>query len=247
MSELEFYNRQYEKYGRYDHGSQKSRLLDLSNPEDYFEDLINRISFKDSTLVDLGCGDGLFTATLAPLNKCVIGVEPSDLIEAAHENEKIRGIENLSFVRESAEALSFLDSSMDIAISRRGPNPAREIARVLKVGGVFAFITIGEQDCRGLKEIIGRGQHFGYNSRVKDDLCDMFQAQGFEILECNDFLYTEHYESQEALVEFLRQVPIFDGFNGEDSDDVATYSKNYSDKKIPLSRHRVVLLARLGY
>ena len=89
MTELEFYNKQFEKYGRYDRGSHESKTYDMSNPEDYFESLVHRISSKDKTLVDLGCGDGLFTATLAPLNRRVVGVEPSNLINIANSNREM--------------------------------------------------------------------------------------------------------------------------------------------------------------
>lgn len=246
MNELEFYNQQREKYGGYDHGSYGSRTFDLSNPEDYFADCVHRFSSKEKTLVDLGCGDGRFTTTLAHLNQQVIGVEPSNLIDVAYDNGRVHGVDNLTFLRENAESLSLPDSSIDIAISRRGPNPAKEIARVLKAGGVFAFITIGEQDCNELKEIVGRGQHYGDASNVTKKLDDMFQAQGFETLESKEFLYTEHYESKDALVDFLYKVPIFDDFSARDYAHVAEYSEKHGDKAVPLHRHRVVFLARLG-
>ncbi|TCS35085.1 class I SAM-dependent methyltransferase [Reinekea marinisedimentorum] len=246
MSELEFYNKQFEKYGRYDHGTQESKKLDLSNPEDYFENLIHSISSKEKTLVDLGCGDGLFTSTLASLNKRVIGVEPSNLINVAYETAKNCATENLTFVRENAVDLGFDDSTIDIVISRRGPNPADEIARILSSGGMFAFITIGEQDCRELKKLVGRGQHFGDSSRVKEELVNLFQGQGFEIIECQDFCYSEKYESESSLIEFLHQVPIFDGFDRDDYSEVSKYCTGFERNEIQLNRHRVVLLAKLS-
>jgi ubiquinone/menaquinone biosynthesis C-methylase UbiE len=219
---------------------------DMSNPEDYFKSLVHRISSKDKTLVDLGCGDGLFTATLAPLNRRVVGVDPSNLINVAKSKAHNSTHRNLSFFRENAENLSFTDSSVDIVISRRGPNPAKEISRILKAGGMFAFITIGEEDCIELKEFVGRGQHFGDSSKVKEELANLFQTHGFEISECNDFFYQEQYESGEYLIEFLHQVPIFDGFNSKDYSDVSKYCASFGANCIQLNRHRVVLLAKLN-
>lgn len=246
MTELEFYNKQFEKYGRYDRGSRESKNYDMSNPEDYFESLVYRISSEDKTLVDLGCGDGLFTATLAPLNRRVVGVEPSNLINVANSKANNSTDRNLSFVRENAENLSFTDSTVDIAISRRGPNPAKEVSRILKAGGMYAFITIGEKDCIELKEVVGRGQHFGDSSKVKKELANLFQTHGFEIMECSDFLYHEQYESEESLIEFLHQVPIFDGFNSKDYSEVSKYCASFGGNGIQLNRHRVVLLAKLS-
>lgn len=65
-------------------------------------------------------------------------------------------------------------------------------------------------------------------------------------MECSDFLYHEQYESEESLIEFLHQVPIFDGFNSKDYSEVSKYCASFGGNGIQLNRHRVVLLAKLS-
>lgn len=245
MNELDFYNRQHQNHGRYDHADNSEKTLNLSHPEDYFEHLVKSLSSPEKTLVDLGCGDGLFTSQFARLNRMVIGVEPSNLIEAAIEQAQVHRMENLILLNEFAESLSLETDSVDIVISRRGPNPVKEIARVLKKGGYFVFITIGEQDCRDLKSIVGRGQHYDKTTRVKDDLTLEFEEHGFEVIECNDYLYDQPYNSNDQLIDFLGRVPIFEDFGESDYPKVSEFTSQFNGSEIVLSRHRVVFVGKL--
>ena len=244
MDELEFYNQQFEKYQRYDRQRSGDRVLDLEKAEHYFEHLVNSYSDPEGTLVDLGCGDGYFTSKLSRLNANVIGIEPSSLIFAANELLENDKTENLRFLQEDAYQLSLDDESVELVISRRGPDPAEEILRVLKDNGSFIYITIGEMDASSLKEVVGRGQHFRSAEKVSGALKEKFLEAGFSDVICKEFHYDEEYSSSEKLKAFLHQVPIFDEFSESDYPSVDGYCAKYKADNIKLNRHRVVLLAK---
>jgi len=244
MNELEFYNQQFEKYKQYDRNRTENNKLNLEQAEDYFEHLVRLYSNLESTLVDLGCGDGYFTSKLSPLNNEVIGIEPSSLINAANDLLKSQKLANLSFLKEDANRMSLLDESVDLVISRRGPDPEKEIFRILKNEGVFVFITIGELDANSLKSLLGRGQHYGSSSKVSDELKSKFQKSGFDEVWCHEFFYHDDYKSSDDLKEFLHQVPIFDNFSELDYPLVDSFCKNHEEDNIKLERHRVVLFAK---
>lgn len=244
MNELEFYNQQFEKYKKYDRQRSEGKALNLDRAEGYFEHLVRSYSNLEGTLVDLGCGDGYFTSKLAKLNGSVIGIEPSSLINAAHALLDTGELSNLTFLKEDAYQLSLDDESVDVVISRRGPDPENEAYRVLKRDGLFIFITIGEQDAYSLKKIVGRGQHFESTDKVSEQLKVRFKRAGFTDVLCKEFLYDDEFASSEALKAFLDQVPIFDHFSASDYPSIDAYCEQYKSGAIKLTRHRVVMLAR---
>jgi len=166
------------------------------------------------------------------------------LVSAANDLLESQKLANLSFLKEDANKLSLYDKSADLVISRRGPNPEKEIFRILKNEGVFVFITIGESDASSLKKLVGRGQHYDNNSKVSDDLKSKFQKVGFDKILSKEFFYNDSYKSSDDLKEFLHQVPIFNNFSETDYAFVDAFSNNHKDNDIKLDRHRVVLFAR---
>ena len=94
-------------------------------------------------LLDLGCGGGALAATLAELGWQVTGADISeDQLRLARE----RGIDT---VRADAGELPFADATFDAAVSvfthtdmDDFPGALRELARVLRPGGVFAYLGV---------------------------------------------------------------------------------------------------------
>ena len=244
MNELEFYNQQFDKYKKYDRQRIEGRELNLDRAEGYFEHLVKSYSDLQGTLLDLGCGDGYFTSRFAKFNDAVIGIEPSSLINAGNELLEAEKLNNVKFLKEDAYKLSLDDDSVELVMSRRGPDPENEVFRVLKRDGLFIFITIGEKDCYSLKEIVGRGQHFGSSDKVSEQLKSKFKKAGFADVLCKDFIYEDDFSSSEDLKEFLHQVPIFDNYSKADYPSIDAYCERYEESSIKLDRHRVVLLAR---
>ena len=99
-------------------------------------------------LLDVACGTGVVALTASRLGVEVEGIDLTpELINRAIENSKIMGLK-AKFVEGDAEFLPYRENDFDIILSQYGhmfaPRPSvvvRELARVLKPGGILAFST----------------------------------------------------------------------------------------------------------
>lgn len=98
---------------------------------------------KDTVWLDIGCGNGIIAATIAPSVKHIIGADPGawpiwDSLQKTHKN--------LRFLHESIEELTCPDNSVDIVVCNQVyehvTDPQyliKEIKRVLVPGGSCYF------------------------------------------------------------------------------------------------------------
>lgn len=101
------------------------------------------------TLVDIGCGGGLFAEEVARMGARVIGVDPStSSLETAHAHAVAAGL-SIDYRTGTGEKLPLEDGSVDIAccvdvLEHVSDVDAviRDSARVLKTGGLYVFDTI---------------------------------------------------------------------------------------------------------
>ena len=248
MKSWEFYDEQYRKFGAYETGISKQLCVSDypdKDPEKVFLENVFSLGDDHKDALDMGCGDGKFTLSLSSYYREVVGVEPSDMFLAATKLKAQSDVRNITFERQDASRTSFDDSSFDVVYSRRGPNPHEEIKRLLRPGGNFVFITIGESDAKGIKNVFGRGQDFGKKESVKADLVADLKSRGFRFDLAEDYLYDEYYFSVEALDRFLHGVPIFEDYDTEkDKHLLLEHTRGHSSEKgIVLPRHRVVIVA----
>lgn len=109
----------------------------------YFREILGESPLE---ILDDGMGAGFFTILLAQLGHRVTGIDYSDgMVEKTRENLSARGL-SADVLQMDAQELRFADASFDAVVQRNVmwnlDDPAkayREIARVLKPGGIFVI------------------------------------------------------------------------------------------------------------
>lgn len=244
-----FYDKVAEKFGSYSTGEKHiSHYPPGGNPEEAFKQKLIELGGEAKLVLDVGCADGRFTLSVAKHFGKIIGIDVSGgMLKAARRFQAESGIKNVEFVEQDARSLSYKDQSFDVVYNRRGPQDFPQFFRVLKKGGSYLEIRIGEKDCIELKRTFGRGQ--GYRewkqSALEKDSNELRNA-GFEILFARDYYYQEFYPTGEDIDLFLQGVPIFEDYDSQkDRVNLRQYLKQYrTEEGIKLNRHRVVTLSR---
>lgn len=104
----------------------------------------------DARVLDLGCGAGHVSFHVAPLVAEVVAYDLSEpMLEVVAQAAVERELSNLRTVQGAAECLPFADGEFDFVFSRYSAHhwsdlglALREARRVLKPGGVAAFIDV---------------------------------------------------------------------------------------------------------
>ena len=152
-----FYDKVAKKFGGYAYGkSHVKHLTEYPNgdPEKIFKKKLIGLANKNKIALDAGCGDGKFAFQIAKYFLSITGIDVSkELLKIARKKQNILQVNNIIFKLQNASKTSFFKESFDLIFSRRGPTPFSEFKRLLKSGGYFIGINIGEKDCKEIKEI----------------------------------------------------------------------------------------------
>jgi len=163
-----------------------SRSILTLNRKQEFTVLSQMLGFKPTDKVlDVGTGDGFWTARMAKHCASIVGVEPDrNLLDYART---IHAGHNLRYVRATAESLPFEDSSFDKVISvsclehfRDPEQGLRQMARVLKAGGRLAISVdslLPENSDSGFREW-HKQRHYVTRYFRQDELCGMIERAG---------------------------------------------------------------------
>ena len=244
----QFYNHVARKFGGYNSKAKYKNDYPEGRPDDIFKKRIVELGGEGKTALDLGCGDGRFTAEIAPAYKKVTGIDQSEeMLRVAGNLKSKLLLENISFEVRDAENTKFPNNSFDVIYSRRGPTPFKEIGRILKPGGYFVEINIGEKNGVKLKEVFGRGQNFeleddSFLEKHKSNLVN----EKFQIIFSKDYRYAAYFEKQQDLDLFLQGSPLIDAFDSEkDKIYLEKYATQFQTKKgIKLARHLLIVVAQ---
>lgn len=244
----DFYDKVAKKFGNYSNPAKYIQEFPSGAPEEIFKEKLLELSGKEKIVLDAGCGDGRFTLAIAPYFKKVIGNDTSRLmLNAAIKLQKEKGIKNVEFIEKNTHELKYPNNYFDIIYARRAVAIYSLFYKMLKPGGYFLSIDIGEKDTKDIKVVFGRGQNYGkWNDPVLEKEVREIKDAGFEIIYAKDFYYHEYYLSSQDLDIFLQGVPIFEDYDSEkDKKYLEEYVKKFqTEKGIDLSRHRVVLVAK---
>ncbi len=246
----DFYDRVAKKLGGYGYGPNPEYTKEFTggDPEKLFKEKILELASKNKMALDIGCADGRFTISVSSHFKMVYGIDTSKVnLEIAESHRGDEGSDNVEYSFQDAAHTTFNDLFFDLAYCRRGPSYYKEYGRIIKSGGHYLEIGIGEEDTMELQKVFGRGQGYGKwdDPRLDWKLKELTEA-GFETVFAENYHYFEYYPSYEAFDLFLQSVPIFEDYDPEkDKAKLNEYiAKNSSPKGIALPRHRVVLVAK---
>ncbi len=245
-----FYDKVAKKFGGYGYGTgpvYKSEYP-AGDPEKIFKEKLLELSSKDKIALDIGCADGKFTLSVAPYFQKVYGIDTSKInLDVAQNHNADKRSKNVEYSLQDAGHTSFENSFFDLVYCRRGPTYYKEYSRILKTGGYYLEIGIGERDTVELKKTFGRGQNYKKwnKSKLDEDLKEL-QGLSFKVIFAKDFHYFEYYPSYEEFDLFLQGVPIFEDFDSKkDKLRLQKYVKKFSTPKgIALSRHRLVMVVQ---
>ncbi|GHB29673.1 class I SAM-dependent methyltransferase [Salinicola rhizosphaerae] len=142
-----------------------------------FAQLRERVAQIDAARVlDLGCGAGHVSFQLADLAAEVVAYDLSPrMLDVVSEAAGDRGFDNIRAVQGVAESLPFADESFDVVCSRFSAHhwrdvglALREARRVLKPGGLAAFIDVAASEQPLLDSFLQTVEMLRDTSHVRD-------------------------------------------------------------------------------
>ena len=244
---LDYWNRKW-KLGE-QHLRERVTLDGSDGEREFSHEVLLRARRKK--ILDVGCGPAEFTLRVGRIAKSVTGIDVSRIaLEMAERNLRRSRLKNVQFKYGNAGKLPFPDRSFDLVYSRRGPasesrRNLSEVLRVLRRGGVFMEITIGERDKQNVVKIFGRGQMLQFKGQVSTVKKGWLEKVGFRASTARDYMGTEVFHSLDDLIIRLKTAPIIPGFDvGKDQHLLGTVAaKCMTERGIETPVHRVVLAA----
>jgi SAM-dependent methyltransferase len=153
------------------------------NGEDAFIALVDQYLHPECDVLDLGCGHGELTLTLAPRCRSIVGIERiPEYVELAREltaEQKVRNVQFYQVKLAGADdknrpfaGIPLADDSIDLFINRRGPILQRYLDEALRVARPGAVIV-------GLHPV-GNTPTPTWNDQLPDPYRNVLKAYSFD-------------------------------------------------------------------
>jgi SAM-dependent methyltransferase len=206
-----------------------------------------------SLVLDLGTGGGEVFGEFADAFALGLGVDRNEeRIAVAQRNRA----PNLRFAVMEDASLALRNESLDLVLARCADYDPVEVHRVLRPGGVFVTLQMGEHDTQNVFDAFGWGS-YGRFWRARFESHDLpyrtclDAAADFQDLGCAEIRYEEYdvpqyFRDVAALVLFLKASPLPERFDPEAHYEafarlVTTYG---SERGIETNAHRELLVVR---
>jgi ubiquinone/menaquinone biosynthesis C-methylase UbiE/uncharacterized protein YbaR (Trm112 family) len=138
--------------------------------------------------LDVACGTGLFTRSIAKKMRLVYGIDISmGMLEKATEYARKKGIRNIRFARGMAEKLPFPDDSFDGVVCCGAlhafadtAEALNEMARVMKRGARLAVMTFVKRRFFSFKRVLAYSAAHGVHIFDTEELGNYLSQTGFK-------------------------------------------------------------------
>jgi len=172
---------------------------------------------RNKTLLDVGTGGGERLKAFAPKVREAIGIDiDRKMIKTAIENLRRSRSQNINLILCDSEKMPITGAHIDIVIDRHAPFEAREVSRVLKLGGTFVTQQVSEGDKRNFKKVFKRGQSYGEKrDTLKKRYLRELRESGIHVVKEQTVNTTEYYESMDDVIFLIVNTPIIPNFDFE--------------------------------
>lgn len=193
---------------------------------------LNKITTKDSKILDLGTGGGEKLLEFFPDCQEILGTDYSpEMIKTANKNLKNSQRKNISFEVMDNLNMTTKDNYYDIVVARHTVIDANQIYKTLKKDGKLLLRGVDKLDCWSLKLLFNKGQCFFDEKPISQmDYEDIINA-GFKNIELIPIHVKEYYQTKEDLLALLLKAPILDDFS-EIGENVKVYSNELPDMEL---------------
>ncbi|EOL43386.1 class I SAM-dependent methyltransferase [Enterococcus caccae] len=169
-------------------------------------DLVSDYLSSDMDLLDMGTGGGELLLTFAhPYEKTSVteGWQPNyQLLKNVLQPQGV----TVTFVDET-DHLNFLNNSFDIVLNRHESYDPKEVARVLKPGGIFITQQVGDKNGKILSAKLettlqDKSQEWSIKT-AKEALA----KSRFDILYADEYFPYQDFFDMEGLIYYVKQIP----------------------------------------
>lgn len=177
----------------------RRRTMDRGYYKTLAEKIVEIIArFPHDDILDLGCGEGYITGTIANAfeESRVRGADLSkNAILLADKRYK-----NASFIVGNSASLPILEGSVDVGVAVFTPTYFGELERIIKKGGILIKVNPSADHLLDLKELLYEDTYLNEEEQVI--------ANGFELIE-SITLSDSYTATQSAIQDLLQMTPYY--------------------------------------
>lgn len=176
--------------------------------------LASTLPIEPQALLDIGCGEGYYTAAVAARlsQERIVAVYGLDVAKVAIRSAAKR-YPTVSFCVASSHRLPFADASLDAVLRIYAPCKAEELARVVKPGGVVVTVSPGPRHLYQLKQQVYQEVqlHAEHDEQLEGFSCDLAESlaypmalpgdQAANLLQMTPFAWRASPEVQQGLLD----------------------------------------------
>lgn len=194
-------------------------------------EILNKITNKNSKILDLGTGGGEKLLKCFPNVKEILGTDYSEeMIKTANKNLLESNRKNVTFRVMDNLKMDVPKNYYDVVVARNTITDPKQIYEALKKGGYLIIHGVDKFDCHELKLIFGKGQAFNDLKPISIIDYENVLAAGFKDVELIPIHTREYFKTRNDLYNFLLKVPILEDFNEKNDNNKDYYSNSINNK-----------------